>query len=190
LDAIGGDATMATMGGVTRISWALAAAAVFAACGTRVPAAKPAAPTTVAAPTTTTASPTTAPPTTATPAPPTTSVATAKAEITANWEKFFQHGATVAQRIALLQNGEALRQAVEQNAANPLQQQATAKVTNVTLTSPTTAAVTYDVYLNGKVALPKAQGMAVLDGGTWKVAQASFCSLVSLSSTAPVPGCS
>jgi hypothetical protein len=130
--------------------------------------------------------PATTAPTTST----TISAATAKAEITANWEKFFQRGTTVDQRVALLQNGAALRQAVAQNAANPLQQQASAKVTNVTLTSPTTAAVTYDVYLNGKVALPNAQGMAVLEGGTWKVTQASFCSLISLSSPGPVPGCS
>jgi hypothetical protein len=141
---------------------------------------------TTTVPVTTTAGPPTTSPSTA----PTTSAASARAAITANWEKFFQHSTTVAQRLALLQNGTALRQAVEQSAANPLQRQAAAKVRTVTLTSPTTAAVTYDVYLNGKLALPKAQGMAVLEGGTWKVAQASFCSLVSLASTAPIPGCS
>jgi hypothetical protein len=168
---------------------------VVGACGSR---SSPAQPTTTPAVTSapTTASVTTAAPSTST-VPSATTVANtapdsaaATAQITANWEKFFQPGASIDERVALLQNGEALRPAIEQNASNPLQQQVSAKVTQVTLTSPTEANVTYDVSLSGTVALPAAQGKALLEGGTWKVAQDSFCSLISLGTTAPIPGCS
>jgi hypothetical protein len=161
---------------------------VLAACGTRAKSSTPTTPAPVA--TTTASVATTAPPTTtATTAAPTTTVDPV-ALITANWEKFFQPGTPIDQRIALLQNGESLRTAIEQNQSNPLQQQVSAKVTVVTLDSPTQATVTYDVSLNGQVALPAAQGMAVLENGTWKVAQASFCSLISLAATGTIPGCS
>jgi hypothetical protein len=173
------------------------------ACGSRVPEAKP--PTTPAATAATTVAVTTAPtvpsvtsaaPASTTPtttAPSTTAAfdeAAAQAQIIANWEKFFTPGTSVDERVALLQDGSALRAAIEQSATNPLQQQASAKVTQVTFTSPTEATVTYDVYLNGTVALPNSQGMAVLEGGTWKVAQQSFCSLISLGVSGPIPGCS
>jgi hypothetical protein len=134
--------------------------------------------------------------TTASTSPPSTSATSlafdqtaATAQITANWEKFFTPGTSIDERVALLQSGAALRAAIEQSATNPLQQQASAKVTQVTFTSPTQATVTYDVSLNGTVALPNAQGTAVLEGGTWKVSQDSFCSLLSLAATGPIPGC-
>lgn len=183
----------------------LAAVLLIAACGSRVPVAKPPpAPAVTAATsiavTTAPAAPTvpsvtSVPPasTTATTAGPSTTAfdeAAARAQITANWETFFTPGTPVDERVALLQNGSALRAAIEQSATNPLQQQASAKVTQVTFTSPTEATVTYDVYLNGAVALPNSQGMAVLEGGTWKVAQQSFCSLISLGVSGPIPGCS
>jgi hypothetical protein len=181
-------------------SWCVAAL-VLAACGSRVPAAKPPpTPASTAFATTSplasvTTAPTSAAPTSAGPAPsPSTTApfdqAAATAQITANWEKFFTPGTSIDERVALLQNGPALRAAIEQSATNPLQQQASAKVTRVTFASPTEATVNYDVSLNGAVALPNAEGMAVLEGGMWKVAQTSFCSLVSLGASGPIPGCS
>ena len=181
--------------------WSVAVLLV-AACGSRVPVAKP--PTTPAATAATTTTVTTAPTlasvtsgppdsTAPTTAPSTTAAfdeAAAQAQIIGNWERFFTPGTSVDERVALLQNGSALRGAIEQSATNPLQQQATAKVTQVAFTSPTEATVTYDVYLNGAIALPNSQGMAVLEGGTWKVAQQSFCSLISLGVSGPIPGCS
>jgi hypothetical protein len=191
----------------TRTRWRAwcwsAAVLLVTACGSRVPEAKP--PTTPAVTAATTVAVTTAPtvpsvtsaaPASTTPtttAPSTTAAfdeAAAQAQIIANWEKFFTPGTSVDERVALLQDGSALRAAIEQSATNPLQQQASAKVTQVTFTSPTEATVTYDVYLNGTVALPNSQGMAVLQGGTWKVAQQSFCSLISLGVSGPIPGCS
>jgi hypothetical protein len=192
----------------TRTGWRAwhwwAAVLLVTACGSRVPVAKP--PTTPAVTATTTGvttattvpsvtsvAPTATTATTTAATPSTTAAfdeAAARAQIIANWEKFFTPGTPVDERVALLQNGAALRAAIDQSATNPLQQQASAKVTQVTFTSPTEATVTYDVYLNGAVALPNSQGMAVLEGGTWKVAQQSFCSLISLGVSGPIPGCS
>jgi hypothetical protein len=182
--------------------WTCSVAVVLlAGCGSRVPVAKPSttpattAATSSSAVTTSTVAPVTSAPSSVAPttAPSTTAAfdeAAAMAQITANWEKFFTPGTSLDERVALLQNGPALRAAIEQSATNPLQQQAKAKVTKVTFASPTEATVNYDVYLNGAIALPNAEGMAVLEGGTWKVAQASFCSLVSLGASGPLPGCS
>jgi hypothetical protein len=89
-----------------------------------------------------------------------------------------------------LENGASLQQALEQRATDPLQQQASAKVKNVDLTAPDHATVTYDVLLNGTVALADSQGIAVLQEGVWKVSANSFCALISLGATAPIPGCS
>ena len=117
-------------------------------------------------------------------------VATEKATIAANWARFFLPATSMADRIALLENGATLQQALEQRAKDPLQQQASATVKAVELTAPDRAAVTYDVLLNGSLALPDAQGIAVLQGGVWKVGAESFCALISLGATGPIPGCS
>ena len=111
------------------------------------------------------------------------------AAITANWVKFFASTSSIDDRVALLEDGESLRAALEQRAQDPLMGQATATVDDVELSGPTQATVTYDVLLSGAVALPKAQGTAVLQDGVWKVGAASFCALVSLGATAPIPGC-
>jgi hypothetical protein len=125
-------------------------------------------------------------------APSTTTVdaAAIKAQITANWERFFLPSTSIADRTSLLQNGIALRAALEQRAKDPLQQQASAKVTSIDLDAPGHAVVTYYVSLNGAVALPDAQGVAVLQDGVWKVSADSFCALISLGATEPIPGCS
>lgn len=117
-------------------------------------------------------------------------VATATAEITTNWERFFLPSTAISDRVALLENGPALQQALEQRSQDPLMLQASATVTQVDLTAPDRATVTYDVSLNGTVALADAQGVAVLQDGVWKVGADSFCALISLGATEPIPGCS
>jgi hypothetical protein len=112
------------------------------------------------------------------------------AAITANWEKLFDPASSIDDRVALLEDGETLRQAVEQRAQDPLMGQASAKVTSVELTGPDTATVSYEVLLSGAVALPNAQGTAVLQDGVWKVGAASFCALITLGASEPIPGCS
>jgi hypothetical protein len=138
----------------------------------------------------------TKPPTTTVAAPtstagPTTTLdgAAVKAQITANWERFFLPSTSISDRAALLENGVTLQAALEQRAKDPLQQQASARVKNIDLDAPGRATVTYDVSLNGEVALPDAQGVAVLQDGVWKVSAESFCALISLGATQPIPGC-
>lgn len=158
-------------------------------CGTRVRAQLRALSTPAAVATT---APATTAPATTTPATTTGTIdaAAARAEITANWEKFFRATATIAEREALLENGSQYVAALTERSKDPLQAQASAKVTAVEVTGPDRATVTYDVSLNGNVALPGAQGVAVLQEGVWKVSAQSFCSLVSLGAPGPVPGCS
>jgi hypothetical protein len=119
-------------------------------------------------------------------------LATTTKLITTNWERFFAAGTPVADREALLEHGATYHEALVQNSTNPLQAQATAKVKKVELAAPdaSEAAVTYDVLLKGEPALVDASGKAVLEVGIWKVAGASFCALIALSTTGAIPGCS
>jgi len=118
--------------------------------------------------------------------------AKAKAEITANWEKFFDPATPQATAASLLQNAAQLQQALEVAAkAKKPGQELSAKVKDVTFTSPTEATVTYDLLINGSPVLAGSTGKAVLDGGTWKVSQVTFCTLTALAASGqPVPGCS
>jgi hypothetical protein len=145
--------------------------------------------TTATVPDTTTADTTTTVPETTAVTSTTVDHTTSIATITANWEEFFLPTTSIDDRVALLENGESLRQALVLRAADPLQQQASAKVKKVELTAPDRATVTYDVSLNGVVALADSQGTAVLQAGVWKVGAESFCALVSLGATGPIPGC-
>ncbi|HSB86879.1 MAG TPA: hypothetical protein VLD86_11240 [Ilumatobacteraceae bacterium] len=132
---------------------------------------------------------TTAPPTSAG-ATTTTNEAAAIAQITENWETFFRAGTPLAEREALLEDGSKYEQALTMRSADPLQAQASADVRDVTLTDATHAHVIYDVILGETVALPAAEGNAVLQDGTWKVGAESFCSLIALGASEPIPGCS
>lgn len=100
--------------------------------------------------------------------------------IAQNWESFFS-GATSPQRKAdLLQNGERFLAIIEEQGKSALAKSASASVSKVTLTSKTTANVTYTIDLGGKPALKNELGVAVLESGTWKVGTKSFCALLAL----------
>lgn len=164
------------------------ALALPAACGGR----SDVAPTTTTALTTTDATSTTvATSTTPTPttAPATTTTVDPVAMITANWEQFFSPTESVQQREALLENGSNYEQALIERSKDTRQATASAKVKSVELTPPDRATVTYDVYLGDTLALPVAQGFAVLQDGVWKVSGESFCALMILASP-DTPGCS
>ncbi len=137
-------------------------------------------------------SPVSAPASTSSSTSPSTTIdaAAATAQITANWQRFFDHTTALADREALLENGPSYAAALITRSKDPLQAQASATVKSVALTAGDRATVTYDVSLNGAVALPDAQGEAVRQGGVWKVSAQSFCSLVTLGAASPVPGCS
>jgi purine-cytosine permease-like protein len=121
----------------------------------------------------------------ATPVPATSSSASAVAEITANWEKFFNSSTPTAQRVALLQNGSTFATAI--SGLSGLVSKLGAKVTNVTLNSATTATVTYNLTAGGSSLLTGQTGTAVLENGVWKVGDASLCGLLKLVPGGTVP---
>jgi purine-cytosine permease-like protein len=105
----------------------------------------------------------------------------AVAQITANWEKFFNSSTPNSERVTLLQNGSAFAGAI--SGLTSLVSGLGAKVTSVTLTSATTATVKYNLTAGGTSLLNNQTGTAVLDNGVWKVGDASLCALIKL-----VPG--
>ena len=107
--------------------------------------------------------------------------ATAAAEITANWEKFFNASTPTSERAALLQNGSAFAGAI--GSLSHLVSGLGAKVTAVTVTSPTTATVTYNLTAGGSTLLSGQTVTAVYEDGVWKVSDTSLCGLLKL-----VPG--
>jgi hypothetical protein len=104
----------------------------------------------------------------------------AEQTITTNWEAFFNPATPVAKRVSLLQDGQAFAAVIRAQAGSSLASQATAKVSKVTVSSPTQAAVTYTILLAGTPALKNQSGVAVNEGGTWKVGLKSFCGLLTL----------
>ena len=116
----------------------------------------------------------------ATTAPSPTASASASAAVTANWQEFFSGATPAARKIALLQQGQQFAKTINAQASSPIAQGTQAKVTAVTITSPTTATVTYSITMGGQTALPDQQGQAVLEGGVWKVSAKSFQGLLKL----------
>jgi hypothetical protein len=144
-----------------------------------------------------TTTPTSAPAATTTSAPAATPSATvsgnagtsgAAAQITTNWEKFFNPSTSTAERVALLQNGSAFSSAISSFSSNPLASGIQAKVLSVDLTSTTQATVKYDIdSSSGTALLANQSGVAVLTGSVWQVGDASFCGLLTLAGTSPLP---
>jgi hypothetical protein len=111
----------------------------------------------------------------------------AVAQITANWEKFFASSTPASEKATLLQNGSTFEPVINALINFPLASGLGAKVTNVTLNSATTATVKYDLTANGQGLLPGQTGTAILQGGTWKVGDASLCGLFKLIPGGTVP---
>ena len=109
------------------------------------------------------------------------------AQMKANWEAFFSGTTSAAKKISLLQNGQKFAAVIEAQAGSGLAKSASAKVTAVSVTSPTEATVTYDILLAGKPALTNQTGQAVYQDGTWKVGDASFCALLALENGGKAP---
>ncbi len=103
----------------------------------------------------------------------------ATAEIKANWQKFFAASTPVSERVKLLQNGSKFAGAINSFSSSPL-----AQGVSSTVTSSTEAAVKYNIDAAGQTLASNQSGKSVLEGGTWKVGDASFCSL--LSAAAPL----
>ena len=109
----------------------------------------------------------------------------AAAQITANWEKFFNASTPTSERVALLQNGAAFAVAI--SGLSHLVTGLGAKVTAVTVNSATTATVTYNLTASGSTLLSGQTGKAVYENGVWKVGDASLCGLIKLVPGGSVP---
>jgi hypothetical protein len=114
----------------------------------------------------------------------TTGDAAAKAQIKSAYEKFFSGQSSVSERAAVLQNGTRFKPVIQAFASNPLAQNVSVTVSSVTLQGADKAKVVYTVKL-GSAGLPKQNGTAVLQNGTWKVGYASLCRLVALQGSTP-----
>jgi purine-cytosine permease-like protein len=131
-------------------------------------------------------------PTSSSSSPPATSATSsapatgnAAAQITANWEKFFSASTPTSQRVTLLQNGTAFATAIA--SLSHLVSGLGATVTSVTVNSPTSATVTYNLTAGGSSLLSHQTGTAVYENGVWKVGDASLCGLLKLAPGATLP---
>ena len=109
------------------------------------------------------------------------SPAQAKAEIKANWEKFFDPSQPVSEKPILIQNGSAMQQILQTSATNPLAKNIKTVVTDVTLSGNDQAIVTYNILnaqTNDTLLPPGSKGQAIKQDGKWKVSQATFCGLI------------
>ena len=119
----------------------------------------------------------------------TTAVSTsaAVAQIKANWEAFFNPKTPVAKRVSLLQNGQVFESIITAQAGSPLASSATSSVSSVTVESPAQATVVYSILVGGSPALKNQPGVAVYQGGIWKVGDQSFCALLTLENSGKAP---
>lgn len=107
------------------------------------------------------------------------------AAIKTAYAKFFSPNTPGNVSLGLLQNGPAFKAAIDQQASGSMASEASAKVSTVQLLSPDTAEVRFTIYLNKQPMLKDQKGYAVREGGTWKVAEYTFCGLLTLEGTAP-----
>jgi len=115
----------------------------------------------------------------------------AVAEITTNWNTFFNSSTPNSKRVQLLQNGSQFTSSISAFASSPLAAAVTSKVDSVTVTSATAAKVKYDLSALGSTVASGATGTSVLQDGTWKVGDDVFCGLLTQAKSAgltiPVP---
>jgi hypothetical protein len=114
--------------------------------------------------------------------------AAAVTAITTNWEAFFNAKTPDNQRIALLQDGSQFASVIHSQSGSGLAALATAKVTHVTVNSPTMATVSYEILISGTPELKNQTGVAVFQNGTWKVGVASFCGLLTIENAGKTSG--
>ena len=102
----------------------------------------------------------------------------AVAQITANWEAFFNPATPNSKRVQLLENGSEFASAINAFSASPLAQQVSSKVDSVSVTSATKANVKYDLTAAGTSVASGQTGTSVLQDGVWKVGDEVFCGLL------------
>jgi hypothetical protein len=114
--------------------------------------------------------------------------AAAAAAITTNWEAFFNAKTPDSKRVTLLQDGPDFASVIKSQSGSGLASLATAKVTNVTVNSPTQATVDYEILVSGTPELKNQTGTAVYEDGTWKVGVTSFCGLLTIENAGKTSG--
>jgi len=124
--------------------------------------------------------PPTSAPASSSPAGEPTSGAGAISAIESNWATFFNAKTPLAKRLTLLQNGQVFASVIKAQQGGSLASLATSKVSHVSLTGTSQAAVTYTILVGGKPALSNQSGQAIYQDGVWKVGDASFCGLLKL----------
>jgi hypothetical protein len=112
----------------------------------------------------------------------------AASAVATNWEAFFNAKTPTSQRVDLLQDGPTFASIIKSQAGSGLAAEATAKVTHVTVSSPTQATVDYEILVAGTPELKNQTGTAVLENGTWKVGVGSFCGLLVLENAGKTSG--
>lgn len=152
----------------------LGLAVAVAACssGSSTPAASPSPRTPVASPSVT---------------PGGTALTGTAATIKTNWQTFFSGQTDAAKKISLLQNGQTFAPYINSQASSSLSKSAAAQVSNVTGITSSSATVHYSILLGGTPALSGQTGTAVLQNGTWKVGDVSFCKLLTLENAGKAP---
>ena len=112
----------------------------------------------------------------------------AATEITTSYLRFFDPTLAQAERLPLIQGGAAFSQAMSLQEKSEFAKAASVKVTKVTVNSARKATVIFTLLLDGSPTLPNQTGYAVREGGTWKVAGATFCRVLATQG-APPPVC-
>ena len=128
--------------------------------------------------------------TTTTVAPTTTVVfnpETAKAEITKLYTTVFNDQTPTDTAVDLLENGPALRDAIQQQRDSGAAAGLSAQVKTIQFQSETLADVNFDLLLKGNVVAPNTKGQAKFLDGKWKVNEQLFCTLLGLANQHPAP---
>jgi hypothetical protein len=113
-------------------------------------------------------------------------VATAAATaVTTSFVRFFDPTVAAAERLTLIQDGQAFAQAIAAQASSAFAKAASVKVSKVTVTSDKRATVVYTILLSGSPVLSNQTGYAVQEGGKWKVAGQTFCELLAVQGPLP-----
>ena len=101
------------------------------------------------------------------------------------YEKFFSPDTPEGVSLGLLQNGPKFKSTIDQQAQGSMAGGASVKVSTVSLVSANTAKVSFTIYVNKQPMLQNQPGYAIKDGGTWKVSEYTFCSLLTLEGSPP-----
>jgi hypothetical protein len=111
-----------------------------------------------------------------------------KKAITKVYKLFFNTDTSLADSVAILQHGPTFCEPLNVESSSPSANKITAKVSKVVLRGKNVAFVTFTIYTGKQTLLPNTHGFAVREGGKWKVAAKTFCSLISLERKLP-PQC-